>query len=360
MASSSVQQERDGTIMKKILITGGAGFIGYHLSKSLAAAGHNITIADNFFRSKHDEDLSTLLAMPNVKLVEADLSKYENWEQLGSGYDEVYHLVGINGTKFFYEIPHEVLRIGISTTMNALEWFRLKNKKSGAKILYTSSNEAYAGTLEAFGQLSVPTPENVPMVIADAYNPRWSYGGQKLIGELFFIHYSRAYNFRMSIVRPHNFYGPRAGYEHVIPEIIGRVSSRVEPFSLFGVDETRSFCYITDAVEAIRKVMESKVTDGGTYHIGTTNETAIKDLVEYIFTIMEWRPKKIDVKNSPEGSVKRRLADVSKIRKDTGWKATTELTDGLRRTIDWYVAHPMPRHKNKKPRGTARLSKRGH
>src|SRR3989344_1310430 len=325
---------------KKVLITGGAGFIGYHLSKLLAGQGPDITIADNFFRSKHDDDFSALLAMPNVTLVTANLTKPETWDQLGGGYDCVYHLVGINGTKFFYEIPHEVLRIGVSTTMNVLEWFRSKNNKPGAKILYTSSNEAYASALEAFGKLPLPTPENVPLVISDTYNPRWSYGGQKLIGELFFIHSSKAYNFRMSIVRPHNFYGPRAGYEHVIPEIVGRVAAKTEPFTIFGSDDKRSFCYIDDAVEAIRAVMESKDTDGGTYHIGTAQETLIADLIEKIFGLMGWKPKKIITKKSPKGSVKRRLADVSKIKNDTGWSAKTPLTKGLKKTIEWYLKNP--------------------
>jgi len=325
--------------MKKILITGGAGFIGYHLAKRLATEGNALTLADNFFRSRHDEDLKTLLSLPNVRLVEGDLSKEENWEKLGSGYDEVYHLVGINGTKFFYEIPHEVLRIGVSSTMRALEWFHTTNNKPNAKILYTSSNEAYASGLD-LGVIPIPTPETAPLIIADTYNPRWSYGGQKLIGELFFINYAKAYNLRMAIVRPHNFYGPRAGYEHVIPEIVGRVAQKVEPFPIFGADDTRSFCYIEDAVEAIQTVMESKKTDGGTYHIGTSEETGIKDLIEHIFDVMQWHPKKIDIKNSPEGSVKRRLADVSKIKKDTGWEAKTPLAEGLRITIDWYLKHP--------------------
>lgn len=326
--------------MKKILVTGGAGFIGYHLSKRLAEAGHEVVIADNFFRSRNDEDLTALLALPNVRLIEADLTKEASWEAIGSGYDEVYHLVGINGTKYFYEIPHEVLRIGVATTMHVLEWFRTKNNKPGGKILYTSSNEAYASALEAFGTLPLPTPETVPLVVADPYNPRWSYGGQKLIGELFFIHYAKAYNFRMSIVRPHNFYGPRAGYEHVIPQMIERISKKTDPFPIFGADDTRSFCYIEDAAEAIQKVMESASTDGGTYHIGTTEEILIKDLIEKMFDLMGWRPKALDIQNSPLGSVKRRLADVSKIKKDTGWTATTSLEDGLTKTIEWYLKHP--------------------
>lgn len=328
--------------MKKILITGGAGFIGYHLAKRLAEQTHEVTIADNFFRSSRDADFEALLKRPNVKLIEGDLTQQAAWDTVGDGYDEVYHLVGINGTKLFYEIPHEVLRIGVSTTMNVLEWFRSKNKKENAKILYTSSNEAYAGALEAFGQLPLPTPENVPLVIADTYNPRWSYGGQKLIGELFFIHYAKAYNFRMSIVRPHNFYGPRAGYEHVIPDTIARIVTKVDPFPIYGADNTRDFCYIDDAVEAMQVVMESTKTDEGTYHIGANQETVIADLIEKIFENTGWHPKKLDIKNSPAGSVKRRLADVSKIKRDTGWQAKTSLEEGLRKTVDWYLKNPQP------------------
>ena len=118
---------------KKILITGGAGFIGYHLAKRLAAQGYAITLADNFFRGKRNADFEALIKKPNVRFIKTDLTKLKNWDKLGAGFDQVYHLVGINGTKLFYSIPHEVLRIGVSTTMNALEWFRTKNKKKNAK-----------------------------------------------------------------------------------------------------------------------------------------------------------------------------------------------------------------------------------
>jgi nucleoside-diphosphate-sugar epimerase len=326
--------------MKKVLITGGAGFIGYHLAKRLAEQKYNITLVDNFFRSEYDADLATLLARPNVQLIKADLTRPESWKKVGSGYDYVYHFASINGTRLFYEIPHEVLRIGVMTTINVLEWFSTKNKKKDAKILYTSSNEAYAGALESFKKLPLPTPEKVPLVISDTDNPRWSYGGQKLIGELFFIHYAKAYNFRMSIVRPHNFYGPREGYAHIIPDIITRVINRVDPFPIYGADNTRDFCYINDAIEAIKKVMESEKTDGGTYNIGSQKEVRIKDLVEIIFDIMQWRPKKILNENPPAGSVKRRLADAAKIKKDTGWEAATPLREGLATMVEWYIHNP--------------------
>lgn len=328
--------------MRKILITGGAGFVGYHLAELLSREGDTIVIADNFFRARKDTDLEALLAKPNARLIEGDLTERSAWSALGTGYDEVYHLASINGTKLFYEMPQEVLRIGILSSLYGLDWFRNENATDGAKILYTSSNEAYAGALEAFGTLPIPTPENVPLVIADTYNPRWSYAGQKLIGEQLFIHYAKAYGFRMSIVRPHNFYGPRAGYAHVIPEVIGRIVAKEQPFTVFGANETRSFCYIDDAVAAIRDVMRTQKTDNGTYHIGSTEEIRIGQLVEEMFSIMNWSPTDRIVKESPAGSVKRRLADVSKIQRDCGWRASTPLRSGLAKTIAWYVQNQRP------------------
>ncbi len=324
----------------KILVTGGAGSVGVYLSRRLAGQGHDVVIADNFFRGKNDADLEAVLTMPNVTLIQADLTTREGWNSLGTGYDYVYQLAGVNGTKLFYEIPGEVLRIGMASILHSLEW--LKDTNPNAKILYTSSNEAYASALEAFGQLPIPTPEAVPLVISDTYNPRWTYAGTKLIGELFYIHYAKEHNLRSVIVRPHNFYGPRTGYDHVIPEFIERIQKQVSPFPLFGADNTRTFCYMDDAVEAMQMVMESDKTDGGTYHIGRpyTDEISMQGLAEKLFEIAGWKPAELDIKLAPEGSVKRRAPEVSKIEKDTGWKAKTTLEEGLQKTLDWYNKNP--------------------
>lgn len=324
--------------MTKVLITGGAGFIGLHLAQRLLAQGYDVVLAENFFKKdKKDADLDALLAHQRLSLIEADLTDPAAWETLGSGYDHVYHLAAINGTGLFYTMPHEVLRINTLTTIYALEWFRTKNPKG--KIMFTSSNEAYAGALSAFGQLPLPTPENVPHVIADTYNPRWSYAATKLIGELFFIHYAKQHNFRMVIVRPHNFYGPRAGTKHVIPEFIERIEKRTDPFPIYGGDDTRTFCYIDDAVEAMQMVMESEKTDGGTYHIGHSveHEIEMQKLAEELFAVAGWKPKEITVQNGPAGSVKRRAPDISKIQAHVGWEPKTSLREGLKKTYEWYT-----------------------
>jgi UDP-glucose 4-epimerase len=319
---------------KKVLITGGAGFIGLHLAKLHIKHNDEITLIDNFFRGKQDPDLAAVLEHKNVTLKQCDLTTPEGWAGIEGGFDYVYHLAAVNGTDLFYKIPHEVLRINLLTAIYGLEWFKDKNKDG--KILFTSSNEAYAGALESFNQLPIPTPEDVPLVVSDVNNPRWTYASTKIIGEQLFIHYAKSYDFRMCIVRPHNFYGPRAGFNHVIPQFIERIVKRTEPFPIFGSDDTRSFCYIEDAVEAMQLVMESDKTDGEIYHIGTTEETVISELAEDLFGISGWHPKKIEIHKSPEGSVKRRLAEVSKIKKAVGWEAKTSLKVGLAATFDWY------------------------
>lgn len=330
--------------MKKILITGGAGFIGCHLAKHLldVQPDARVTLADNLMRGRRDDDFRELLKDKRVSFLALDLADYPSCAKLGGGYGEVYHLAAINGTRLFYEMPQEVLRVNTLALINMLEWFRRKNRNG--KFCFTSSNEAYAGGLSAFGRLPVPTPEEVPLVIEDPYNPRWSYAATKLAGELFVIHYAAAYGLRAFIVRPHNFYGPRAGYGgHVIPDFCERIAARTDPFPIYGAEETRTFCYIADAVRAMQMLMESPETDGKpieTVHIGDREEITIRGLAERMFAVAGWRPAKLAIRESPPGSVARRRADISKLRRLTGWKPEMSLEEGLRRTFEWYLAHP--------------------
>lgn len=327
---------------KKILITGGAGFIGYHLARHLLEHFDvRLVLVDNLQRGRMDEDFKVLLEEPRVTFLNFDLTDPASYQQLGNGYEHIYHLAAINGTNLFYEMPEEVLRINTLSLVYMLEWFRHEN--AAGKFCFTSSNETYAGALSAFGKLPIPTPEQVPLVIDDPYNPRWSYAGTKLIGEQFVIHYAAKYNFRALIVRPHNFYGPRAGYDHVIPEFSLRIARRVDPFPIFGADETRTFCYITDAVRAMAILMESPKTDNQpieTVHIGDVEEITMRELAEKLFAVAGWRPAELEIKNSPPGSVKRRRADITKLERLVGWKPEVPLGEGLRRAYEWYISHP--------------------
>jgi nucleoside-diphosphate-sugar epimerase len=126
----------------------------------------------------------------------------------------------------------------------------------------------------------------------------------------------------------------------MIPKIIERALTHQDPFPLFGQDDTRSFCYVEDAVEAMQAAIESKNTDGGTYNIGASKETSIKEICEIIFNVINWHPEKFDLKASPEGSVTRCLPDVSKIKNDAGWETKFDMKQGLAKMIEWYKVHP--------------------
>lgn len=320
--------------MVKVLITGGAGTIGYFLAKSLAKEGAEIVLVDNLKRGKIDSDMKELLNLPNVKLLEIDITDIGKFGQLGSGYDFVYHLAAINGTKNFYEQPVEVLKVGVQGVINILEWFKSQDK---GKILFTSSNEAYASWVNLHEGSSIPTPETVPLCIDDVFNSRWSYGAGKLIGEVFFINYAKTYKFPMSIVRFHNNYGPRMGKEHVIPEFIMRIINKEDPFKIFGSNTSRAFCYIDDTISALRQVMESAKTNNEILHIGNDQEEIkMIDLAKLMFKIFGWEPKSLEVQEAPAGSVIRRCPDISKIKKITGYSPGVALAEGLKNTYEWY------------------------
>ncbi len=320
--------------MKKVLITGGAGFVGFHLARHLSNQNYNIVIADNLFRGKFDKEFKSLTDKKNVLFTRCDLTKISNLKSLGSDYDYVYHFAAINGTKYFYEIPHTVLKVNILSAINTLDWFA-RNSKKNCKIMLASSSETYAGTMRLYGA-KIPTNEDVPLTVENPHNARWSYGGSKIACELLFINYSRSYNFRMSIVRYHNIYGPRMGNEHVIPQFCQRIVNRENPFKIFGGKETRAFCYISDAVTATQMVMESQHTDGQIVNIGNSNEEiAIKYLAKKLFKVGRFNPK-LSIKDAPIGSVPRRCPDISKLKNMTGFNPKINLDKGLKRTFEWY------------------------
>lgn len=323
--------------MKKVLVTGGAGFVGYHLAKALAEAGDEVVVIDNFRRGRKDDDFEALLRHPNVKLITADLTDQRAVELVPAGFDEIYHLAAINGTKFFYEIPVEVFRANMLSTINLLEWMRTKNP--GGRFLFTSSSEGYAGAV-SLGLAPVPTPEEVPLVVEDPKNVRWSYGAPKIAGEVLLHAYVKEYGLNARVVRYHNIYGPRMGEEHVLPQFIRRALAKTDPFPIYGGEETRAFCYVEDGARGTIAAMRQGRA-GETYHIGTRDERKIRDVAGALFNVMNFHPT-LDVKPAPEGSVKRRAPDITKAEREIGYRPTVALDDGLRRMSEWYAAHSPP------------------
>lgn len=321
----------------KILITGGAGFIGFHLAKRLTDDGNIVVVCDNLFRGQVDDDFASLLRRPNISFVNVDLSVKENMNELDSDFDLVYHLAAINGTRYFYEVPHKVLRNNILLLVNMLDWLN-----GSQKMVWTSSSEVYAGTV-AMGKASVPTTEGVAVAIDDISNPRFSYAASKIAGESLCLSYARVYGLHIAIVRPHNIYGPRMGYDHVIPQFISRILERQNPFKLYGGDQTRAFCFIDDFVIGLRLIGESPLTDGQIINLGNDQEeVSISDLASRLFDLSGFHPR-LENFPAPEGSVHRRCPDITKAREVVGFCPQTNLEAGLRKTYDWYLEQHLPK-----------------
>jgi nucleoside-diphosphate-sugar epimerase len=319
--------------LAKILITGGAGFIGYHLALALTDKGiHEATLLDNLFRGKMDDDLLELLDRPNIQFLNKDLTKPDALQDLHRDWDYIYHLAAINGTRYFYQVPHEVLRVNILALMHLLDWLA---EGFQGKMLFASSSEVYAGTARAFA-LPIPTPEEVPLTIDDIRNPRLSYAASKIVGELLVINYARKYGFRFSIVRYHNIYGPRMGCDHVIPEFFLRILRREDPFHIYGGQESRAFCFIDDAVEATRLVQETPNADYQLVHIGNSREITICELARLMLQLVKDYAPRIVVREAPQGSVQRRCPDIRKLKELTGFTPSVPLEDGIRRAFEWY------------------------
>ncbi len=324
--------------MKRVIVTGGSGFIGYHLASDLAGqADTEVTVIDNHARGIPDDMFKGLLARENVVFLNADMTNKGFYERLSGRYDEIYHLAAINGTKNFYERPYDVLRANILSLMNMLEWCTPDNCGG---FLFSSSSETYAGTLNSFLDEHpefIPTREDVPLAIDNVLNPRWSYGGSKIIGEIITANYCRVHGVSSRIIRYHNIYGVRMGFDHVLPEFFRRVYHREDPFGIFGGEETRAFCSVADGVKATQAVMRSERCDGQIIHIGnSTQEIKIIDLLHKVLDIADFHPQ-IQVHPAPEGCVMRRCPNTDKLKSLTGFEAKQTLDDVLPEMYQWYM-----------------------
>lgn len=321
---------------KKTLIIGGAGFIGMNIIKTLGEKNNSIiTIADNFFRGKMDNDLISIVKKYNVKVISADLTEYDSFKQFENNYDEVYMLASVVGVEYTMQIPNELIRINTMLIMNTLEWLKNSNCK---RVLFTSTSECYAGSIEKFSY-NVPTPETVPLCIEDISNPRFTYAVTKMLGESGFLNYAKVFDFECVIIRYHNVYGSRMGFKHVIPQVVKRFLDGESPFKVFGHDQTRAFNYIDDAVNGTIAAMENERSNGQIFHIGDMNaEITIDTLVRYIGSLLNYEGQYIYEK-AHSGSVSRRCPDTTKAYNILNYKPLTSWKKGVKFTVDWYVKY---------------------
>ena len=318
---------------KSVLIIGGAGFVGLNLLKNLAEKNiYKLSLADDFSRGQMDSSLSLLVEKYNIKVIKGDFTIPSSYDLLDKEYDQVYMLASVVGVNNTLERPHEVIRINTALIYNTLEW--TKNAKI-KKILYTSTSECYAGTIEAFGY-KVPTPEEIPLCIEDIAHPRFTYAVTKMLGESGFLNYSKKVGFECTVVRYHNAFGPRMGFKHVIPHLVQRFLNNETPFKIYGHDQTRSFSYISDSVEGTVLAMESDKSDGQIYHIGSSEEISIEELIKETGRIMNFTGTYEYAPTYP-GSVSRRCPDITKAKTQLGFEPKVDWKDGLKETVKWYV-----------------------
>jgi len=320
--------------MTKYLVTGAAGFLGYHLANVLSADPHSqVVCVDNFIRGQRDSLYEALCSRPNVVGLQIDLCDRDAVFRLDDDVDVVFHLAALNGTQNFYERPLDVLKSCTLPTFWLMERFAPLQRVR--RFVFAGTSESYASTVTRFGW-EVPTGEDVPLSVDDVTNPRWSYAASKIHGEVLTVHAANHFGMPWTVLRYHNAYGPRMGDRHVVPDFLMR-AQRGE-YALFGYEDTRSFLYVTDAVAATIAAAESEGTAGEIVNVGSDEEIVIHELGRIMMDVCGFDGE-ITLHPSPRGSVRRRVPQIHKLRSLTGFAPKVGLRQGLRLTADYYLGH---------------------
>ena len=308
----------------KILVTGGAGFIGSNLVDELAKDNH-IVILDNFSSGKK-ENVAHHAGKDNVEIIEGDIRDKNLLFSITKGIDVIYHLavqclrVSINDP----EINHEVNATGtLNLCMAAV-------KNSVKRFVYVSSSEVYG------------TAVNVPMDEAHPCEPTTVYGASKLAGEKYTLAYHRTYGMQSMVVIPFNTYGPREHFEGAYGEVIPKFVLRAlndQPPVIFGDGlQTRDFTYVADTVKGIIAASESDGMIGQTVNIARGEEVSIKELAEKIYKKLGKPHIKPVFEKERPGDVKRHFAEVEKAEKLFGFRAEIGIDKGLDMFISWFTS----------------------
>tara|TARA_Y100001970_G_scaffold294156_1_gene447639 strand:+ start:5799 stop:6740 length:942 start_codon:yes stop_codon:yes gene_type:complete len=306
---------------KTYLVTGGNGFIGRSIVNLLIQLNQNVIIFDNNFRSYNRFKNDKI-----IKYIKGDIRNLKSVNNAAKNVDTIIHLAYINGTKYFYTNPKLILDVAVRGILNIID----ASKKNNVKELFLASSSEVYSTPKI-----IPTPEDIELKIEDILNPRFSYGGGKILSELIALHYSENFFKRLIIFRPHNVYGPDMGNEHVIPELVNKIKNAKKTIKIQGSGlETRSFIYIEDFQNAF-KILLKKGKDKNIYNIGTNDEITIQKLLNKILKICH-KKLKIVKSNKLKGSVKRRQPNIKKL-KTIGFCQKFSIDDGLNDTVKWYL-----------------------
>ena len=305
--------------MRRILVTGGAGFVGSHLCERLIAAGHQVICLDNFFTGDR-RNVDHLLDNHRFEVVRHDVT-----EPLVIEVDEVFHLACPASPVHYQRNPVRTIRTAVQGTLNMLDLCR----EVGARILIASTSEVYGD------------PTQHPQVESywgnvNPIGPRACYDEGKRCAEALTISYARQYGVETRIARIFNTYGPR------MQERDGRVVSnfvmqalRDEGITIYGDgSQTRSFCFVDDLVEALMRLMAHD-SDPGPVNLGNPTELTIKELAELVIELVG-SGSKLAQEPLPQDDPTRRRPDIFKAQKLLGWEPQVPARDGLKKTIEYF------------------------
>ena len=317
-------------MMNKAMITGGGGFIGYHLANKLLEKKCEVFLIDNFSNQKKDLDFAKLCENKNIHFVEQNLLSSRDLNELGKDFTTIFHLAALLGVKNVIQNPFKVLKENVQILFSILQFAQTQKKLE--RFVFFSTSEVYSHSVLA-QRAPIPTAEDVTLCLPDLEEPRSSYLLSKIYGEALV----KQSHLPFSIVRPHNIYGPRMGMRHVIPELLqkaylGKENGQLEVFS---PDHTRSFCFIKDAVAQIQLISETPKGKNQVFNIGAEDEISIKKLAEIILQVVG-KKMVIFSKPPPAGSPPRRCPDMKKTLSITSYKTKVDLLEGISKTFMWY------------------------
>jgi len=303
----------------KALVTGGAGFIGSHLTDQLLAAGHEVVVVDNLATGRRD-NLKQALQSPQCRFEEQDIVDAAGLAACFAGVDWVFHLAGRADIVPSIDDPRLYFKVNVEGTMNVLEAARQAGVK---RIVYAASSSSY-GIPDVY-----PTPETAPI------RPQYPYALTKYMGEELLLHWGQVYGLPVVSLRMFNVYGPRSRTTGAYGAVFGVFLAQKlagKPFTVVGDgSQTRDFTYVSDVAEAFIRAAESTIS-GEAMNIGSGNHYSINRLVELLSGEVSYIPKR-------PGEPDCTFADVSKIERLLGWKAKVSFEDGVAQMLahmeDW-------------------------
>ncbi|MBI4318689.1 MAG: SDR family oxidoreductase [Chloroflexi bacterium] len=308
----------------RVVVTGGAGFIGSHLCEMLLARGHSVLSVDNLITGNED-NLAPMKNHANFAFVRHDVTR-----PLEAEADMIFHLASPASPPGYLSYPVQTSLANSVGTYNLLELARCQ----GAKFLLASTSEAY-GDPEEHPQREEYWGHVNPVGIRSCYDE------SKRFAESLTMTYVRQFDLDGRIVRIFNTYGPRSDPQdgRVVPNFVVQALTD-EPITVYGTgSQTRSFCYVSDLVEGILRAMECEGTKGEVINLGMPDERTILDLANLVKRIAGAKSPIVFRAPISDDDPRRRCPDITRARRMLGWQPQVELEEGLRHTIAWFSTH---------------------